>query len=207
MKFLKNQYRQSFAFLCGPLRIYLKNTIIAFFVILLIFYAACLFLPDVLSTLLSYIQIVVENANISDGEGNFSALNILVNNLRASMLSIVYGLIPFLYLPALPIGLNAAVLGALTASYQTGGRSMLLLAAGLLPHGIFEIPALLIAFACGLYLCHGMNDLIRGSQEGLNFKGLIFPLVRIYLTLIVPLLLIASFIEAYITPVCMAFFL
>ena len=84
---------------------------------------------------------------------------------------------------------------------------MLLLAAGILPHGIFEIPALLIAFACGLYLCRGMNDLLRGRQEELSFNALVLPLLRIYLTVVAPLLIVTSVIEAYITPVCMAFFM
>ena len=207
MEFLKEQYRQSIDFLRGPLQIYLKNTVIAFFVIWVIFFAVCLFRPDVLSMLIEYIQSVVENANISDGEGNFSALRILSKNLRASGLSIIYGFIPFLYLPALPIGMNAAVLGELTAYYQVSGQSMLLLAAGILPHGIFEIPALLIAFACGLYLCRGMNDLLRGRQEELSFNALVLPLLRVYLTVVAPLLIVASVIEAYITPVCMAFFM
>ena len=65
MEFLKEQYRQSIDFLRGPLQIYLKNTVIAFFVIWVIFFAVCLFRPDVLSMLIEYIQSVVENANIS----------------------------------------------------------------------------------------------------------------------------------------------
>lgn len=207
MEFLKVQYRQSIDFLRGPLQIYLKNTVIAFFVIWVIFFAVCLFRPDVLSMLIEYIQSVVENANISDGEGNFSALRILMNNLRASGPSIIYGFIPFLYLPALPIGMNAAVLGALAAYYQVSGTSMLLFAAGILPHGIFEIPALLIAFACGLYLCHEMTALILGRQEAANFTTIVFPIVRTYLTIVAPLLIVASVIEACITPVCMSFFM
>ena len=207
MVFLKEQYRQSFSFLRGPLQIYLRNTVIAFFVILLIFYGVCLFRPDVLSMLISYIQSVVENANISDNAGNYSALRILLNNLRASALSVIYGFIPFLFLPALPIGMNAAILGALGAYYQVSGQSMLLLLAGILPHGIFEIPALMIAFASGLYLCHGMTDMVLGKQEGLNFPALMLPLVRIFLTIVIPMLIAAAFIEAYITPVCMSFFM
>ncbi len=206
MGFLKEQYRESILFLRGPLRIDLRNTVIAFFAIWVLFFAVCLFRPEILSMLIDYIQRVVESANIADSDGNFSALPILSNNLRASGMSILYGFIPFLYLAALPIGMNAAVLGALTASYQVSGRSMLLLAAGLIPHGIFEIPALLIAFACGLYLCRGMTDLIRSKEGAPQFNELVLPLLRTYLTIIAPLLIAASVIEAYITPICMSFF-
>ena len=84
---------------------------------------------------------------------------------------------------------------------------MLLLAAGLVPHGIFEIPALLIAFAGGLYLCRGMGALIRRRQESPRFEELMISLLRLYCTIILPLLVIASLVEAYITPACMAFFM
>ena len=207
MEFLKNQYRQSIAFLRGPLYSDLHNTTIAFFVIWLLCFVVCLFCPSVLEMLMNYIQGVVDSSNIVGEDGSFSALRILGNNLRASGLSILYGIIPFLYLPALPIGINAAVLGALTASYMVGGRSMMLLAAGLVPHGIFEIPALLIAFACGLYLCRGMGALIRGKPESPQLGELFLSLLRVYCTIMLPLLVAASLIEAYITPACMAFFM
>lgn len=84
---------------------------------------------------------------------------------------------------------------------------MLLLAAGLVPHGIFEIPALLIAFACGLYLCRGMGALIRGKPESPQLGELFLSLLRVYCTIMLPLLVAASLIEAYLTPACMAFFM
>lgn len=150
MRYLNEQYRQAFAFLRGPLAVYLKNTAITFAVIALVFYGTCLFLPNVRDSLLSYIQNIVDSAAIATEAGGFSALRILENNLRAAAFSVLYGIIPFLFIPALPIGLNAAVLGAMAASYQIKGLSLLLYAAALIPHGIFEFPALFIAFASGL---------------------------------------------------------
>lgn len=205
MKALHTHCRKSFAFLRGPLLPYLKATVITFAVIWLLFYVVCLFRHDLLLSLLESIRQVVDQAGISDQSGNFRAWPIFVNNARASFLSMAYGLIPFLYLPALPIGMNAAILGALTASYQVSGLSFAILAAGLLPHGILELPALLIAFACGLYLCRNLGAAIRGKKPQ-SFSALVTPLLRVYLTVIVPLLAAAALIEAYVTPQIMALF-
>lgn len=210
MNFLKEQYRLSFSFFRGPLWIYFKNTTIAFFAIYLISMLTSLFFPSVRESLMSYIQAVIEQAGVMNDNGTISAGNILFNNLHASALSMLYGIIPFLYLPALPIGLNASIIGAVTTSYMSSSRSLLIFAAGLIPHGIFEIPALLIAFSCGLYLCHEMTQRVRKSsskETRVPFKELFLSLLRIYLTVIAPLLIIASLIEAYITPICMAFFM
>ena len=208
MSFLKEQYRLAFSFLRGDLRHYVRNTTIAFLVIYLVSLIGSILSPSVQDSLLAYIMNVIENANISDEQGNISAINICINNLRAAGFSIFYGIVPFLFLPALPIGLNASVLGAVTASYWTGGRSMAALFAGLVPHCIFELPALFIAFACGLYLCQDMTQSIRKKDEiRPPFSQVVKNLLRVYLTIIVPLLVVASFIEAYITPICMSFFL
>ena len=113
MAFLKEQYRQAFAFFRVELLPYFRNSTIAFFVILLVFYAAGMLYPPVMDTMISYFEGVVEQSGIVSDGGQILVLNLLANNLLASATSIVYGIIPFLFLPALSIGMNAAVLGAL----------------------------------------------------------------------------------------------
>ena len=71
MRYLNEQYRQAFAFLRGPLAVYLKNTAITFAVIALVFYGTCLFLPNVRDSLLSYIQNIVDSAAIATEAGGF----------------------------------------------------------------------------------------------------------------------------------------
>ena len=207
MRYLNEQYRQALAFLRGPLAVYLKNTAIAFLVIALVFYGTCLFLPNVRDSLLSYIQNVVNNAKITTEAGGFSALHILENNLRAAAFSVLYGIIPFLFIPALPIGLNAAVLGAMAASYQIKGLSLLLYAATLLHHGIFEFPALFIAFASGLYLCHNVTAHVLGKEGIAPFLPAVRSLLQVFLLIVIPMLIVASVVEAYITPLCVSLFL
>jgi stage II sporulation protein M len=72
--------------------------------------------------------------------------------------------------------------------------------AGVLPHGIFELPALMIGSAVALY----MGAVIVTPQTGKSMGEVILELladwVKIFLGVVVPLLAIAALIEAYITP-------
>lgn len=205
MEFLKEQYAQDAAFLRGPFRPLLRNTAIAFFVIIFAAFLASLLVPSVLESMVAYMQAVIENADIITDEGGLSAARIFANNLRAALMSTLYGCIPLIYLPALAIGLNAAVLGALAAYYQLSGLSLLLFLAGIVPHGIVEIPALLLAFACGLYLCKELTARILRRETSGPLSGVFLSIARLYLTVIVPLLVMASVLEAYVTPLVLSF--
>ena len=103
MRYLNEQYRQAFAFLRGPLAVYLKNTAITFAVIALVFYGrACSF--HVRDSLLSYIQNIVDSAAIATEAGGFFRPAHSENNPRAAAFSVLYGIIPFLLSLALPPG-------------------------------------------------------------------------------------------------------
>lgn len=204
MGFLKDQYRQDAAFLRGPLMPLLRNTVIAFFAIILTVFAASLLYSPILDALVAYMQAVIENADIVTEDGGFSAVRIFGNNLRASLMSTLFGCIPFLYLPALSIGLNAAVLGAMAAYYHVRGFSLLLFFAGIAPHGIAELPALFLAFACGLYLCRELTAHTLNQEAPGALSDVFISVARLYLTVIIPLLIAAAVLEAYITPLCLA---
>lgn len=78
---------------------------------------------------------------------------------------------------------------------------------GIVPHGIFEIPSSIVAFVGSLSVTKIEINLIKGVlQNGKTFKGELFNSrdlfkdVLISLLLVMILLLIAGFIEAFITP-------
>ena len=92
------------------------------------------------------------------------------NNVRASAVSILYGFIPFLYLTALALGTNALILGVFAAYYVNNGVSLLVYLAGILPHGIFELTALMLAFAGGFLLCRQITQYVRSNTKGMSNK-------------------------------------
>ena len=101
-----------------------------FLVLVVLSYIAGRLFPEIPATILTYFNEVVADSGIVRDDGSFSALALFGNNLRAMVLSTLYGFIPFLYLPALSMGVNAILLGMVAASVN---GQWLLLAAGIQP--------------------------------------------------------------------------
>ncbi len=182
---------------------YVGMTAAAFLVLLVLAYIAGRLFPDIPVTVISAFNEDIAGSGIVQEDGSFNVLALFANNLRAMVLGILYGFIPFLYLPALALGVNAAILGML-ASLIDG--QWLLLAAGILPHGIFELPALFLSLAAGLCLCKNINAYIRKNEKGI-MKPLLLNILRVTVLLVLPLLVIAAVMETYVTPALMQLFL
>ena len=59
----------------------------------------------------------------------------------------------FVFLPAIILGYNAVIIGITCAFFYGNGNQGILLGSGAAAHGIFEIPALILSAALGIYLC------------------------------------------------------
>ncbi len=177
-------------------------TAIAFLVLVVLSYIAGRLFPEIPATVLTYFNEVVADSGIVRDDGSFSALALFGNNLRAMVLSTLYGFIPFLYLPALSMGVNAILLGMVASSVN---GQWLLLAAGILPHGIFELPALCLSLAAGLCLCQNINRYIRKNEKGI-MKPLLLNILRVTGLVVIPLLVVAAIMESYVTPAVMQLF-
>lgn len=177
-------------------------TAVAFLVLVVLSYIAGRLFPEISATILTYFNEVVADSGIVRDDGSFSALALFGNNLRAMMLSTLYGFIPFLYLPALSMGVNAILLGMVASSVN---GQWLLLAAGILPHGIFELPALCLSLAAGLCLCQNINRYIRKNEKGI-MKPLLLNILRVTGLVVIPLLVVAAIMESYVTPAVMQLF-
>ena len=140
-----------------------RRAAIAFFLLVFLAFGVCLAVPELRLGFSAYLQHLFQGMDLTDGAGNLSPLLLLANNLRACAVTMLYGLIPFVRLPALALGVNAVLLGGLAACYAATDTTMLLYAASLLPHGIFELPALILAFSMGLYIC---GHLTRRPSSG-----------------------------------------
>ena len=86
-------------------------TLLLCLVLVVLSYIAGRLFPEIPATILTYFNEVVADSGIVRDDGSFSALALFGNNLRAMVLSTLYGFIPFLYLPALSMGVNAILLG------------------------------------------------------------------------------------------------
>ncbi len=126
-------------------------------------------------------------------------IGILLNNLKASVIAILLGLIPFFFITVILVLFNALILGVFSAMFYAKTKSFSLVLALLVPHGIPELAAIILAGALGINLCYTITTKITGSNNepiSTTLKDTFFFFVKI----VAPLLVVAAFIEAYITP-------
>jgi len=144
------------------------------------------------------------------------ALTLFYHNARASVVAVASGLVPCLFLPIVDPILNGGVLGLLVsiAKHQRLDAPWLVLTQ-VLPHGVFELTAVLYATSTGLYLSAAMGRKVRAlwlkrraRPEGCPAlppaeaapERPIRNVVRSFVLVVLPLLFVAALIEGFITP-------
>jgi len=124
--------------------------------------------------------------------GGMLFFNILVQNMMATMFVVVFGVIAGV-IPTFAVGSNAFGLGVLyRQASEVSGYSKAALK--VLPYGVFEIPALLIAASYGLWLGVMVVRRMRG-KEGTPLKIHMEHAFRRYFAVVFPLLVVAAAIE------------
>jgi stage II sporulation protein M len=127
-------------------------------------------------------------------------LIIFLNNALKALAAIILGIlagIPSLFF----IIFNGFTLGVVAASLTTGHGLAFVLAA-LVPHGIIEVPLIILASGLGLYVGRqSLNWLIK--RDG-PVKASLTDGLRIYVKWIMPGLAIASVVETFVTPLIAA---
>ncbi|XRO76343.1 stage II sporulation protein M [Methanocaldococcus sp. 10A] len=128
----------------------------------------------------------------------FNFPTILLNNLKVIFLmlagSITFGLSTFINL--IFNGFNVGVL--IGSTFQTNEPLKLILAL-ILPHGIFEIPGMLISATAGFKIPYEITLYLLDKKEKPLTEEDIKEFLKLALISII-LIIIAAFVEVYITP-------
>jgi stage II sporulation protein M len=149
------------------------------------------------STGRGFIQIVQEQVigKIDARDPPSLAAFIFLNNLQACILLFLGGATLGL-LTLFIIASNGVIIGGIMEIVREE-RGPLLVAAAVLPHGIFEVPSLIIAASLGFILGNSLLAEWRGEGDAAATAR---AHARTFFLLVVPLVAIAAFIEAFITP-------
>lgn len=124
-----------------------------------------------------------------------------LHNLRAALIASLLGVFSFGVLGLLILILPMVVIGYITANIVlSGGAPLPFLAALVLPHGIFEIPAILLASAAILNLGATLTAPAHGKTIGEAWLVSLAKWGRVMVGLVLPLFLLAAIVEVYITP-------
>jgi uncharacterized membrane protein SpoIIM required for sporulation len=142
--------------------------------------------------------------SIKLGLHRFSFVSILKTNLMV-IAQLLIGTVLFALLTFASLGINGYYLGMYTATaILDNSQSKFLIM--IIPHGIFEIPAIIIAGAAGFKIPYEIVRYLMGKKE----QPLTKEDIKEYLTLAlisIVLIVIAAFVEAYITPRIAEYFL
>lgn len=123
---------------------------------------------------------------------------IFINNLIVCFSTILSGFLPFVFLPVITCIKNAYPIGLLLAGFDILKKNVFLIAlVALVPHGILEIPALLYSFSIGIHLCLSITT---SMVKKVPTKKYIAEIKNAFIFIILPMLLIAAFIEAFVVP-------
>lgn len=141
-------------------------------------------------------------------EGTISFVDLWLNNLFACVKTIAMGVVPLVYLPLLSLLANATVtgtvLGLTAAETQISLTDTILYM--ILPHGIFEMPAMFLSFGMGFYVCKWMTRRFfrRNLDDKRRFVDVMNGIAKGYVLSVIPLVTIAAIIECFVTPEIMA---
>lgn len=140
--------------------------------------------------------------SVMNEDGTLSYVGIVMNNVFACAMCIGMGCIPFLFLPALSVLSNGMIIGALLGLGAAAGTISPLPAIvyGLLPHGIFELPAFFLSMAMGIYLCKTLTKKPLGKAKEEKILTMLNHLAKTFVLVVIPLLIIAAVVECNITP-------
>ena len=139
--------------------------------------------------------------DMDDLSSHIPAPLLFFHNARTTVAFLLLGLVSFATLGlTLFLGNIALVGGMMGAASLVGYSPLLTLAAGVLPHGIFELTAVFLATAAMLRV--GAQLVTPQTDKSLG-EILLLALAdwfRVFIGVVLPLLAIAALIEVYVTP-------
>ncbi len=181
---LKKEYRECWKYLKES-RKFIYAVVGMFFVFALVGF----FVPAPAYITEQIMELLEEILGKTEGLSHFELTRfIFLNNIKSSFFGMTFGIL-FGIFPVFVAILNGYVLGFVSEmSVSVAGGSSLL---WLLPHGIFELPAIFISLGLGLRL----GTWVFKKDKHKFFREEVVRILEIFLLIVIPLLIIAAIIE------------
>lgn len=181
---LKKEYKKSWDYLKKS-----KNFIYIIIIIFFIFSLIGFFVPAPDSLVSQILEFITELLKKTQGMSQTELIKfIFFNNLQSSFYGMIFGVLIGIF-PLIAAIANGYLLGFVASiSVENGGVIILW---RLLPHGIFELPAIFISLGLGLKF----GTFIFQKRKLKSFKEYFLNSLRVFLLIVVPLLAMAGIIE------------
>jgi stage II sporulation protein M len=138
-----------------------------------------------------------EVAGQMDGTNPYDmCIKLFANNLQACILLFLGGA-SFGILTIFIMSLNGIVIGAIM-ELVSKDHTALFVAAAIVPHGIFEIPAFILSGALGILLAQSLIAEWYGDEDTATDAR---RFGRLFILYVLPLVATAACVEAFITPI------
>jgi uncharacterized membrane protein SpoIIM required for sporulation/ABC-type transport system involved in multi-copper enzyme maturation permease subunit len=138
---------------------------------------------------------------LDEGSGGVSTGLLFWHNLRAELVILVLGIFTFGVLSVIAFIANFALIGAVLGILPSLGLSpWLVFVSGILPHGIFELPSIILLSAAMLHMGLRLVTPQEGRSIGETMIVTFADVIKLLVAVCIPLLILAAFIEANITP-------
>ena len=166
------------------------------------------------TTQVSRFPALAKNTDISQATGGLKSLaqawplfslnpvlGIWWQNVRALLISVVLGVFSFGVLGVMPAMLTFGLLGFLMNLVSANGITTWQYLVGfILPHGIVEIPAVVLAGAAMLRMGAILATPTPGKTIGEVWLSCLADWAKIMVGAVIPMLLVAAAVEAWLTP-------
>jgi uncharacterized membrane protein SpoIIM required for sporulation/ABC-type transport system involved in multi-copper enzyme maturation permease subunit len=122
-------------------------------------------------------------------------------NVRVLLLAMILGIFSFGVVGVMPLLATTAIAGYLFGALGRVGLPVVPLVVGLiLPHGIIEIPAAILATAAVLHSGAVLAKPVQGKTTGEVWLEALADWAKVMVGVVIPLLLLAAVIEVWVTP-------
>lgn len=156
--------------------------------------------------MMSQIKAIADRIKDSGGSSIATFWVIFKNNVLSSIYMMLFGIF-FAVIPVFGLLSNGVLLGFILEKIASAGvNPLIVLVVGILPHGIFELPAVVFAAAVGirygLLSIRSIGSVLRIAQWGEVKREWMSAIRQLPLVLasIVVLLLVAAVVESLVTP-------
>lgn len=131
----------------------------------------------------------------------FNARAIFINNVRSLAAAGLLGIFSFGSLALILLLIPMAIVGFFAGEvWLVGANPLQFLFAFILPHGVLELPAAIIATALALQMGAALISPRANMTAGESLLATMADFLRAFIFIVVPLLFAAAWIEANITP-------
>ena len=125
-------------------------------------------------------------------------------NTRVLLAATLLGMFSFGVAPLILTPVVYAIIGYVLSQFVIAGSDLSIFAASIIPHGIIEIPVIILATTVAFRLGAVMTKPPAGETVGYAWSMALGDTIKLWITIIIPGLLLAAVLEVYLTPLVVA---